>query len=217
MPRSPAADALPGRQEAGEVDGRHRLDLGAQRRERPAAQRAQHLGVAEVAAVHPAAGLDRAQLALDHPPGADEPAQGIGDDRRAEPEPRGDVVGGEGAVGAGVAGDQVAQRVGDRLEEDLGHAHRQRGTQRVAESARVLDGRPALLAGDPDPDQPAVALEVDQPGRDLLGVGALDAPVHDGLVRQRAEHPDQVGNVLPNGSDAKEARPGWSTSRATAG
>ena len=107
-----AADALPGRQEPGEVAGRDRLDLGPQRGERPAPDRAQHLGVAEVGALTRPPALDGSQLALDQPPGADQPAQGLGDDGDAEAEPGGDRRGGERAVGAGVPGQQVAERVG---------------------------------------------------------------------------------------------------------
>ena len=100
---------------------RHRLDLLAQPGQRAAPQHAQHLGVAPLGAA--AAGPE---LAADHPAGCREPRQRRGDDGDAEPEARRGVGGVERAVGAGVAGDQVAERVGDRLGERLGHADRQR-------------------------------------------------------------------------------------------
>ena len=100
------ADAVPRRQEAGEraaVDG---LDLLAQRRERAAAQLAQHVVVAplaldavgpELAAHDAAVGFERFER-RQHPVGADA-------------EVRGHVRGEERAVGAGVAGDEVEQRM----------------------------------------------------------------------------------------------------------
>ena len=114
------------------------------------------------------------------------------------PNQRGDVVGGERAVGAGVAGDEVAERVGRPARgRPRGTPTGSGGAERVAQPAGVLDGGPALLAGDPDPDQPAVALEVDQPGR---------RPRRRRCPRRHrstmawcgsgAEHPEQVGDVL---------------------
>ena len=121
-PAQPAADALPPLQEAGQLDRGDRLDLGAQRGERAAAQQAQHLGVAELGA--PTTGGQ--QLALDDPARRHQPGQGGGGDRGAQPVGARHLGGVERHVGAGVAGDEVTERVGDRLEERLRHPGRQR-------------------------------------------------------------------------------------------
>ena len=81
------------------------------------------------------------------------------DDGDAEAEPGGGVAGVERPVRAGVAGHQITQRVAYRLGECLGNAHRQRGTQRIADPAGVLDSQPALLAGDAHPDGSARGLQ----------------------------------------------------------
>ena len=93
----------------------------------------------------------------------------------------------EGHVGAGVAGDQVADRVPHRLQEGARDADRQRGAQGVAQPGRVLDGGPPLLAGDPDPDRPAGLLEGGQPGGCRAALDRLGGA-------QRAEDPQQVGD-----------------------
>ena len=118
------ANSLPRGEETGQVDGRYGLDLGAEGGQRAATKGAQGLGVAEIGAVDAATGLDRAQLALHDPARGHEPAQDIGDHRHPESEPPGDIPGGERAMCPGVAGHQVAQRVGRRLEKGLGHPRR---------------------------------------------------------------------------------------------
>ena len=74
-------------------------------------------------------------------------------------------AGEERAVGAGVAADEVAQRVGDRLGEHLRHPDRQRRAERVAQPAGVLDRDVALLAGDADLQRPAGGDELVEPRR----------------------------------------------------
>ena len=90
------------------------------------------------------------ELAVEHPALAAEPLEGVPDDGGAEAEPGGDVVGGERAVGAGEAGDQVGERVVDGVGEHVGGAGRDGHAEPVAQPADVLDGGPALLAGHPD-------------------------------------------------------------------
>ena len=128
-------------------------------------------------------------------PWAAEPLQGLPDDGGAEPEPGGDVVGGERAVGAGVAGDQVGERVVDGLGERVGGARRHGDAEPVAQPADVLDRGPALVAGDPDLDDPAgvaPARRASAPRRrrrrrtrSLTSCGG-----------ERAEQPEQVGDAL---------------------
>ena len=86
---------------------RRRLDLLCAAGQRPAAQHPQHLGVAPLLA--PAA---RRELPAHHPPRGRQPAQHVGDDRDAEAEPGRGRRPRRRAVGARVAGDQVAQRIG---------------------------------------------------------------------------------------------------------
>ena len=97
-------------------------------------------------------------------------------------------------MGAGVAGDQVGERVLDRVGEDLGGARRDRDAEPVAEPADVLDDGPALLAGDPHLDDPAGVGEA-WPASSL-DVGAVDGAGADLLGGERAEQPQQVGDAL---------------------
>ena len=104
----------------------------------------------------------------------------------------------ERAVRAGVARDEVADRVLDRLEERLGDADGQGGAERVAQAAGVLDGDPALLAGDAHAQGPAGALELDQPGRlaaalDDLGGGRGRRACAAGRRRPRGPWPAARG------------------------
>ena len=133
----------------------------------------------------------RAQLAADQPPDPDQPVEHPGDDGHAEPEPaRRTRAAAERAVGAGVAEQQIAQRIGHRLGERLRHPDRQRGAERVAHPAGVLDRQPALLAADPHPDRAAAppparrATPARTPRARRLGRG------------QVAEEPQQVGRPL---------------------
>ena len=134
-------DVLPARQEAGELGPVGRLDLFAQAGERGAPHPAEHVGVAPLPL-----GPARQQLAADQRAFLLELAQ-----RR----PGVDAValhqlpGRERAVGAGVAADQRAHRVGMVLEEGLRQPGRRRHAERVAVEPGVLGGDPALLAGDP--------------------------------------------------------------------
>ena len=181
-------DVLPGTEEPGERLGLDRLDLLAQPGQGPAPQLAQHLGVAPLRA-RPG----RAELTVEHPPLRGQPLQGVADDGRAEAQPAGHLVGGERAVGAGVAGDQVGQGVRDRLAEDVGGAGRDGYAEPVAEPPDVLDGGPSLLAGDPDLDDPALVGERGQPAVDLRDLGG---PRPDLVGRERPEEPQQVGHAL---------------------
>ena len=149
------ADLLPVGQEAAERALRHRLDLGAQSREAAAAQAAQHLGVDPLGA-----GRTRAELALDRAPLGGQPAQRIRHHRDAEPEPGRGLGGRERRVGAGVAADQVADRIAHRVEEGARHADRQRHPEGVAQAGGVFDHGPAVLAGDRDAQHAVGAGEV---------------------------------------------------------
>ncbi len=183
-----AAQVLPLRQEGGQGARRHGLHLLAQGGQRAAAQPAQHLGVAPLG-LTASARLDRAELARHQAPGGGQPVQGAGHHGGAQAEAGGGQLGGERAVGAGVAGQQVAERVLDRLGEGLRDADRQRGAERVGEPPGVLDGGPARFAGDLDLDGPA---GVPQRGRPV-GLGAADRQLRGA---ERAEQAQRVGDAL---------------------
>ena len=136
-------DVLPARQEAGQLGRVGRLDLFAQPRQAGAADAAQDFGVAPLAL-----GAAGQQLAADHRPFALQLAQRR---QRVDAVALGQPRGREGAVGAGVAADQGAHRVGVLLEEGLRQPGRRRHPERVAVEAGVLAGDVALLAGDADP------------------------------------------------------------------
>ena len=162
-------DVLPARQEAGEAVAVGGLDLAAQVGEAGAAHPAQDVGVAPLAL-----GAARQQLAADQRPFALQLAQRRG---RVDAVAGGELRGREGAVGAGVAADQGAHRVGVVLEEGLRQAGRRRHAERVAVEAGVLGGDVALLAADPDQGDAALGDQLLQHrgGRVALGdpLGAL--------------------------------------------
>ena len=107
------------------------------------------------------------------------------------PEPGGHLGGGEGAVAAGVAGDEVADRVLGELGEGVGGADRDGYAEPVAQAADVLDRGPAVLAGHPDDGHATV-----ERGEPALHVGAVDRPGPDLLHRQRTDEAQQVGDRL---------------------
>ena len=134
---------MPLREEAAERRGLHRLDLLAQPGQRAPLELAQHLGVAPLARAP--AGRD---LALHHAARGGEALERGAHRGDAEAEARGDVVQHEGAVGARVARDEVAERVGHGLEQRRGQPAGELDAERVAEAGGVLGGGEAALAGD---------------------------------------------------------------------
>ncbi len=178
------ADVLPLREELPERGGRHRLQLVPERGQGAAPQSAQDGRVAPLLA-----DAGRMELALHHPARRGQPLQGALGDRDAEPEAGRGGHRGERAVGAGIAGQEVAEGVLDRLGERLGHPDGQRRAQRVAQPARVLDRRPVVAAGDPHPDRAPGGGQLRRP----LGLGA---PLGQLGVRERTEQPQQVRHAL---------------------
>ena len=134
------------------------------------------------------------QLALDDParatPAGRRAARGHG---RAEAVGAGHLGGVEGHVGAGVAGDEVAERVGHRLEEGLRHAGGQRDAEGVAQPGGVVDRRPAVLAGDAHRDDLAGAARA-RPSHDSTSSPVVPSRQRARMpsVGQRAERAQQV-------------------------
>ncbi len=111
----------------------------------------------------------------------------------------GDVDRGERPVGAGVARDDLAQRVGLALEEGPGEALRRGDAERVAQPAGVLGRGPPLLAGHVDPDRPPLPLELGEPGPGRShGVALRQRPHARGRLfpREVAEAEQQVVQPL---------------------
>ena len=180
--------ALPGGQEAGDRVVGDRFDLLPQPGERTPAQLAQHLGVAPLGAR-----AGRAELAVEHPAAVGESLEGLAGDGLAEAQAGGDLGGGERAVAAGVARDEVAERVLGQLEEGVGGADGDRHAEPVAQAADVLDGGPAVVPGHPDLHDTAY---VGEGGHPALDVGSLDRAGADLLGRQRTDEAEQVGDGL---------------------
>ena len=161
--------------------GIDRLDLLAERGQRPAPQQPEHLAVAPLH--RHATGQE---LALDHPPGRSQPPQRLGHDGDAGAEMGGQVDGTERAVRPGIPRHQIAERIRHRLGVRLGHSRRHRYAEGVAQAGDVLDDGPAVLAGDPHPHHPPGGGQVGQPG---LGVGAVDTALCSLADRQRPDQP----------------------------
>ena len=90
-------------------------------------------------------------------------------------------------MGAGVAGQQVAHRVGHRLQEGLRHPDRRGRPEPVAQPGHVLDGHPALLAADPQPHRPPRPLQLGQPAGGGRRVGAAGGRLLHGQVAQQPQ------------------------------
>lgn len=178
------ADVLPLGEELCERGRRHRLQLVPQRGQGAAPQPAQHRRVAPLLA-----DPGRVELPLYDTAVRRESLQRAVGDRHAQAEAGGRRGRRERAVGAGVPCQEVAERVLDRFGERLRNADRQRRTEGVAQSARVLDRGPVVGTADTDPDRAAGRGEVVGPLRCGAPLGQLG-------VGERAEHPQQVGDAL---------------------
>ena len=99
-------------------------------------------------------------------PAAAADRQPVRDHRRRKAEIRDHLLDREGPVGAGVAGDQV----GERIVHRLGGGRRRlpagmRCPEAVAQARGVLDPRPDVPPGDPGAKHPALGLELVEPAR----------------------------------------------------
>ena len=187
---SPAApsDALPERQESGECVGFDGFDLVPQRRERPPPQPPEHLFVAPFAFT--AAGTE---LAGGHRSVRLEIDQRAVHSVDAESQPPCDLPLGEGAVGAGIPGDEIVHRPFDRFGEGAGQAGRQGDAERIAQPGRVLDGGPTAGTGDGDLDRSTFAGECGEP---VVELGVVGDPNGEGRPIERAEHPEQIVHIV---------------------
>ena len=169
---------MPRGDEACERLRRNRLDLFAERCERAPAKRAQHVGVDPLS--FGAAGPERA---LNDAPLTEQPPQNLFDHCRAETEALRRFVRNERSVGARVPADDVSDRIGDRLEEGLRYAGRQRCSKRIAIPRCVFHGDPALL-----------------PGQDVGAGGPPGGLAQGGIAVERGDH--FRGAVGQRGDDA---------------
>ena len=112
---------------------------------------------------------------------------------------------------AGVARDEVAERVGHRLEEGVRDADGQRDAEGVAEAPGILDRRDPAFAREGDPDGSTVVDERGEVGGCLGDVGVWPlSPRRPGSRRrrraekarrdlcrvERSEHAQQVGDTF---------------------
>lgn len=146
------ADVLPLREELGERGRGHRLQLVPQGGQGAAAQAAQHGRVAPLLA-----DARRMELPLYDTAVRGEALQCSLRDGHAEAEAGRRCGRREGAVGASIAGEEVAEGVLHRFREGLRDADRQGCAEGVAQAARVLDRCPVVGAGDADLDRAAGA------------------------------------------------------------
>ena len=96
------------------------------------------------------------------------------------------VRGQEGSMGAGVTADDVTEGILHRLEEHVRHAGRRLDPQRVPEPGGVFDGRPLLLAGDVNRDQPTCRRQLLDDLADVQVAGA-EVELVDGEGAEIAE------------------------------
>ncbi len=89
----------------------------------------------------------------------------------------------------GVAGEEVPERILHRLGEGLGDAYGQRGSQRVAQPARVLDRGPVRRPADADLDGTAGRRQLPGPLRLGAALGELRAG-------ERSEDAQEIGDPL---------------------
>ena len=146
---------------------RHGLDAAADRRERAHAQAPQHLRVAPLGliAIQRAARRRGQEEAARHPSLRLEPLERVPRDGDADAETLRHGIRRERAVRAREARDQVAERIGERLEECGRDADGQRHAERIAQPPGVFDGRDARRSGDRDGDRAAaVDQRVEQRG-----------------------------------------------------
>ena len=80
----------------------------------------------------------------------------------------------EGPAGTGVAGHELAQRVGNVREEGIGQPSGRHRPERVAVEAGLVGRHVALLASDPQADRAAFAFQLPQ---QPPGVDAVEDPL----------------------------------------
>ena len=181
----PAPDPVPGGQEAPEVDLLRGLDLAPEHGERRAPDAAQDVWIAPLALGATRAKLTAHELVVDL-----ERCELRLDARGVEAEARDELGRRERAVRLRVPPEHRSQRTLDRLEEDLRHAARRHGAERVAHEPGVLDGDEQLRIAEPHADraplaqerlrEPAVVLPVEQRASAAEEVVQLvDVPRHE--------------------------------------
>src|SRR5437867_2569684 len=139
----------------------------------------------------------RPELAFEELAGVRHAAQGTFGDAACEPVALRDLFGGERAMGARVAMDEIAERVADRGQECGGNARRQRGAERVAIAARVFDGDVAWRAGDDDREHPPLAYENLDRSRDIGGRRPLRELIAREVTKTEEEIVHAVGRAGP--------------------
>ena len=181
-------NAVPGGQKAGQrrlVDG---LDLFAQHGQTAPLETPEHFVVDPLRPLGP-----RPERTPTDPSGRLESDQrGLHHSER-KPEFAGELAGGEGSVGTGVAAHNIAERVTGGFEKHLGNPDGRLYPERVTQAAGVFHRGPALRGGDPDPDDPAGRFELGQDGLRI----ALGQTEGDLICRQGAQSPKEIVYPIP--------------------
>ena len=175
-------DTVPRDGEAAERVLLDRLDLAAEARERSPAQRAEHAGVAPIAAhrTRPEHALDDRARVAQAPKGL---RHGGGDQAEAP----GHIGRRERSVRARVAPHQRREGIRLALEEGVRQPERQRDAQRVAVASGVFGGDETPVAADFHLDRAALRHQSADPVVRRRGVGAAN----DHLVAREVAEPEQ--------------------------
>ena len=187
----PTADVLPDRQEPGQ-----RLGSTGSTSARARASDRRRIRRSTSASHHSLPREPGPELALGHPPDARQAAQCVVCDRHAEAAagPRRLPVP-ERAVAAGVARDQVAERIGQLVGESSGHS-------RWAPAPRARRGAGRRPRRPRPSSVPAIRTSTTRPaagqlGQPLLGGGTGRWPARGPPGGQRTDQPHHVGDRLP--------------------
>ncbi len=116
--------------------------------------------------------------------------QDFGDCGSGKPDRGGSFDLGERAIGAGVAADDVPQRIDHRFEEGFGHTLRRAHAERVTQAGHVFDGRKPVLA--PDGHLHRATLR-DQRRKGLVESAGLG---HTGADLVRAQRPEVAQQIV---------------------
>ena len=170
---------------------RDRLKLTPRRRQAAPAQAPEHLGIHELLIGHP-----RREPAGDEAPGRHLALEDQTHRRRPEPECDRRLARGEGAVGAGEAGDQLGEGVAALGGGGRGVPVRYRHAQRVAQQPEVRGGRQVGCPREPHRGHPACQL------RQRRVEIRQRHPLREGGKRDGPEQAGELGQVVDGGRPA---------------
>ena len=181
----PVVELVTGREEPREGALRDRTQFAARGGETAGAHPAQDFGVDKFGFGH-----TQAETTTGQSPGADLAVQQRRHGGHPEPEDGGNLADGERAVSAGVAGDQLGERVASCAGGWCGMTGRDRDAQRVPQDGKIAHRHQLGSIGDPDRRHAGV-----QRIQCRIEVGQLH-PFGQRRQRQRAQQSRQFGQVV---------------------